>query len=88
MSAEVNTVLLSTGAYSQIKNENCKYRLLIDNLLSNATLSDDHTKLEFDSDLVMAALQFVYLEDYKKRLATLRTQASRYGNRQEVKENE
>ena len=81
--SEVNTVLLSTSAYTQVKNENCKYRLLIDNLLANATLSDDHSRLVFDSDKVEQALQFVYYEEYKKRLATALTQATRYGNRSE-----
>lgn len=77
--SEVNTVLLSTSAYAQVKNENCKYRLLLDSLLSNAVLSEDHTKLIFDSEQVRSALMFVYAEEYKKRLATARTQATRYG---------
>jgi hypothetical protein len=77
--SDVNTVLLSTGAYAQIKNENCKYRLLIDNLLSNAELSSDGTTLVFNSEKVSNALQFVYVDDYKKCLATARTRAKRYG---------
>lgn len=80
--SEVNTVLLSTAAFAQIKNENCKYKLLLDNLLSQSTLSENRERLEFDSEKVRQAIEFVYLEEYRKRLSTAKTQATRYQGRE------
>lgn len=80
-----DVVTLSTGSYNSIKNENCKHKLFLDNLLYEASLSPDHQHLVWDSETIENALKFCYLDPYKKRLATLRTQASRYGAKEENK---
>jgi len=76
-----NTVTLGLSSYNQTKSENYRYALFLDNLLQEATLSQDHQTLVFDSEKIVTALQFCYNERYKKRLATLRTQATRYGDK-------
>ena len=40
-----------------------------------AMLSEDHQSLVFDSKKIEEAVKFCYFERYKKKLATLRTQA-------------
>lgn len=79
--AECNTVVLSTSSYNSIKNENFKLNLFIDNLLGSAVLSEDHQSLVFESENVETALKFCFYETYKKKLSTLKTQATRYGDR-------
>lgn len=81
--ADENTVLLSVSAYNFIKNENFKHNLFLDNLLSKAHLSVDHQSLEFNSKDIDEALRFCYFERYKKKLATMKTQFARYGDKEE-----
>lgn len=79
--AECNTIVLSTSSYNSIKNENFKFNLFIGNLLGSAVLSEDHQSLVFESENVETALKFCFYEAYKKKLSTLKTQATRYGDR-------
>jgi hypothetical protein len=45
-------------------------------------LSEDHQSLVFDSKKIEEAVKFCYFERYKKKkLATLRTQATKYGDK-------
>lgn len=81
MAENVNIVTLSVSSYNQMKNDTFRHNLLLDNLLQGATLSEDHQFLVFDSKKVEDVVKFVYLERYKKRLAALKTQAVRYGNK-------
>lgn len=55
-----------------------RYNLFLDNLLQEAMLSEDHQSLVFDSKKIEEAVKFCYFERYKKKLATLRTQATKY----------
>lgn len=82
----VNTVVLSVSSYSQIKNENFKYSLFLDNIFQAALLSKDHQSLVFDTDAVEAAVKFCFGEMYKRKLATLKTCFARYGTNYEIKE--
>lgn len=70
---EVNTVTLNTSSYNQIKAENQKTQMLIDNMLENAYISEDSEKLIFDSDKIVLAMSVLFPERYKKKLAALRT---------------
>lgn len=81
MAENVNVVTLSVSSYNQMKNDTFRHNLLLDNLLLGATLSEDHQFLVFDSKKVEDVVKFVYLERYKKRLAILKAQATRYGNK-------
>lgn len=83
---EPNTIILSTSSYNNIKNENFKFNLFIDNLFGNAELSEDHQSLVFKSEDVEQALKFCFYETYKKKLATLKSQANRYGDRTKKEE--
>jgi hypothetical protein len=86
--ADINTVLLTTASYNQIKAENLKYSLMLDNILSCAKLSEDHQTMTFDSNAVDAAIHFCFPECYKKKLATMKTQFARYGSYVQTKEGE
>jgi hypothetical protein len=44
-------------------------------------LFEDHQSLVFDSKKIEEAVKFCYFERYKKKLATLRTQATKYGDK-------
>lgn len=77
--ADVNLVTLNTSSYNSIKAENFRGNLFLENLLANAKLSADRQHLVFDSDDVENALKFCYLETYKKKVATLKTQTRKYG---------
>jgi hypothetical protein len=79
--SDVNVVTISIPTYNAIEQENFRYSLFLDNLLQEATLSDDHQSLMFDSEKVNEAIKFCYLERYKKKLATLKTQNSKYGDK-------
>lgn len=79
--ADTNIVTLAVGSYNAIKNDNFRYNLLLDNLLQEATLSEDHQSLVFDSKKVEDAVKFCYFERYKKKLAILKTQNTKYGDK-------
>lgn len=81
MSDVTNVVTLSTSAYNSIKNDNFRYNLFLDNIMQGAVLSEDHQSLVFDSRQIEEAIKFCYFERYKKKLATLKTQGTRYGDK-------
>lgn len=81
--ADTNTVTLSVSSYNQIKSDNYKLNLFIDNLLRMATLAEDHQGLEFLPADIENALKFCFYERYKKKVATLKGQFTRYGTRAE-----
>lgn len=81
-SNEINTVTLFVSSYNSVKNDVFRYNLFLDNLLQEAMLSEDHQSLVFDSKKIEEAVKFCYFERYKKKkLATLRTQATKYGDK-------
>lgn len=75
--ADTNIVTLSTSSYNQIKNENFRLELFVENLLLEAELSEDRQSLMFDNDKVVAAMKFCFAERYKKKLAHLKGQCTR-----------
>ena len=75
----INTVTLSVSSYNQIKADNYRLNMLLDNLLNECLISCDHERLRFDTAKVENAIKFCYPERYKKRLSTLRTQNTKYG---------
>ena len=77
--ADTNIVTLSTSSYNQIKSENLKLELFVENLLLEARLSDDHQELVFDTDKVATAFKFCFAERYKKKLSHLKGQYNRNG---------
>ena len=77
--ADTNIVTLSTSSYNQIKSENLKLELFVENLLLEARLSDDHQELVFDTDKVVTAFKFCFAERYKKKLSHLKGQYNRNG---------
>lgn len=81
MANDVNVVTLSVSSYNAVKNDVFRYNLFLDNLLNGAMLSEDHQSLEFDSKAIEDAIKFCYFERYKKKLATLKTQATKYGDK-------
>lgn len=79
MATESNIVTLSVSSYNQVKSDNYRLNMFLDNLLLEAMVSSDHERLVFDSAKVENAVKFCFPERYKKKLSTLRTQATRYG---------
>ena len=77
--AESNIVTLSVSSYNQVKSDNYRLNMFLDNLLLEAMISSDHENLVFYSAKVEAAVKFCFPERFKKKLSTMRTQASRYG---------
>ena len=80
MSDNTNIVTLTLSSYNNIKSENTKLNMVIASIIRDSTLSEDHTKLVFDSDKVGEAISFCFPEDYKKKIATLRTMSTKKGN--------
>ena len=76
---DTNIVTLNTSSYNQIKNENFRLELFVENLLLEARLSDDHQELIFDTDKVVTAFKFCFSERYKKQLSYLKSQYNRNG---------
>ena len=85
---ETNVVSLNVSSYNQIKNDNFRYNLFLDNVLQGARLSKDHQSLVFDSKEVDAAIKFCYGERYKKKLSALKMCFTKYGSTVEGKEDE
>lgn len=79
--SDTNIVTLNTSSYNQIKSENFKLELFVENLLLEARLSDDHQELVFDTDKVVTAFKFCFAERYKKKLSYLKGQYNRNGLR-------
>ena len=76
---DTNIVTLNTSSYNQIKNENFRLELFVENLLLEARLSDDHQELIFDTYKVATAFKFCFAERYKKKLSYLKSQYNRNG---------
>ena len=83
---DTNIVTLNTSSYNQIKSENFRLEMFVENILLEAKLSSDHQELEFDSDKINTALKFCFAERYKKKLASLKTQYNRNGIKNDNKE--
>lgn len=79
MATEINTITLSVSSYNQIKAENYRLNMFLDNLLNETMISKDHDRMIFDTSRVENAVKFCFPERYKKRLSTLKTQSTRYG---------
>lgn len=86
--SDTNIVTLSVSSYNQIKAENYRLNLFLDNLFNEALIDKDHETLVFDTKKVNAAVMFCFPERYKKRLATLKTQNTRYGTHLATEEQE
>ena len=67
-----NTVVLSLAGYNQIKAENQKFRMFMERMWENTTLSEDKARVIFDADMLTDVMHLVYPEQYKKRLSYLR----------------
>ena len=76
-----NTVTLSLHSYNQTRSENQRLNMFMENVLSNATLSEDLQSLVFDNDSINQALQFCTADKYKKKLSYLKAQHTRLGIR-------
>lgn len=81
MASEINTVTLSVSSYNQIKAENYRLNLFLENLFAEAGCDPEQEKLMFDSDKVAYALNFCFSERYRKRLGNLRME--NFGKEQE-----
>ena len=79
MATEIHTITLSVSRYNQIKAENYRLNMFLDNLLNETMISKDHDHMIFDTSRVENAVKFCFPERYKKRLSTLKTQSTRYG---------
>lgn len=69
-----NQVLLSLAGYNQIKAENQKFRMFMERMWENSSLSADKATVEFDPTVLTEIMHLVYPEQYKKRLSYLRAQ--------------
>lgn len=86
MANEINTVTLSVSSYNQVKADNYRLNMLLDSILNEAMISEDHEHLVFNTRKVEDALKFCFPERYKKKLVTLKTQHTRYGTNVAPKE--
>lgn len=77
--ADTDIVTLNTRNYNAIKSGNFRAEMFIGNILAESLLSEDRQHLVFDSENIEKALKFCYIERYKKKLATAKTQSGRYG---------
>lgn len=77
--ADTNIVTLNTSSYNAIKSANFRAEMFVENILAESSLSEDRQHLVFDSSSIENALKFCYIERYKKKLSTAKTQSKRYG---------
>ena len=66
MATEINTITLSVSSYNQIKAENYRLNMFLDNLLNETMISKDHDRMIFDTSRVENAVKFCFPERYKK----------------------
>lgn len=77
--ASENSVTISLDRYNSLKQENIRCRMLLDNILTSASLKEDESGLEFDQETVNTAIKFCYLDTWKKKVAYLKTAKRKYG---------
>ena len=65
--ANENTVTLTLSSYNQIKSENFRLNLFVDNLINEATIGEDG-KLVLNTDSIEYALRLCCWDRYKKKL--------------------
>ena len=65
--ANENTVTLTLSSYNQIKAENYRLNLLLDNMLMEAT--SDGQNVIFNPNLVEQAVKFCFPDRWRKKLS-------------------
>ena len=68
MANDTNLVTLSVSSYNQIKAENYRLNMLLDNLLLEAKADQKQEKLVFDSEKVELAVKFCFPDRWRKKL--------------------
>lgn len=66
--ANENTVTLTLSSYNQIKAENVRLNMFIDNILNDASVNINTGKLVMDAERLEYALRLCCWEKYRKRL--------------------
>ena len=66
--ADTNTVILNTASYNQIKMQNFRYELFIENVFRSAKYNGDTEELLFDSEDIDKYLKFCFYDRYMKVL--------------------
>ena len=75
--SEMNTVILSTSSYNQIKAENTKFNLFMDRLFESAELREDYSGIDFNTRQIEELIHLCYPDRYKKKLSVLRAQQTK-----------
>ena len=68
MANDINLVTLSVSSYNQIKAENYRLNMLLDNLLLEAKADQKQEKLVFDPAKVELAVKFCFQDRWRKKL--------------------
>ena len=68
MANDTNLVTLSVSSYNQIKAENYRLNMLLDNLLLEAKADQKQEKLMFDPAKVELAVKFCFPDRWRKKL--------------------
>ena len=68
MANDTNLVTLSVSSYNQIKAENYRLNMLLDNLLLEAKADQKQEKLMFDPAKVELAVKFCFPDRCRKKL--------------------
>ena len=66
-------VKLSLSSYNQIKAENTRFQMFLSRMMESAALSEDKSRVIFDTDLLTDIIHLIYPEMYKKKLGQLRS---------------
>ena len=78
--ADTNTVILNTASYNQIKMQNFRYELFIENVFRSAKYNGDTEELLFDSEEINKYLKFCFYDRYTKVLDQRATEYMDYLN--------
>lgn len=78
--ADTNTVILNTASYNQIKMQNFRYELFIENVFRSAKYNGDTEELLFDSAVINKYLKFCFYDRYTKVLDQRATEYMDYFN--------
>lgn len=69
----INTVMLSKGAYDNMRNANDRANMLINEIIKSMEISDTSNDLSVDEVKIISAVEILYPEMFKKKVSYLKS---------------
>lgn len=70
---DVNTVTLSKGTYDSMRGTNDRASMLLNRIVGTFSIENDNDTVHLDEKTILAVIEILYPDTYKKKVAALKT---------------